>query len=104
MLHIIGNDKDISMQVNWFVAIFVSLTDSSSRLRQILWRWAYNKIASRDISGKFVFMNYGYNNEKEEHLPLNNQDESFRHYIQLYNNVVKDLDLSNKNIIEVGCG
>jgi ubiquinone/menaquinone biosynthesis C-methylase UbiE len=92
------------MQVNWIVAIFVSLTESSSRLRQILWRWVYNKIAFKDTSGKFVFMNYGYNDDKEECLSLNNQDEPFRYFIQLYNHVVKDIDLHNKNIIEVGCG
>jgi ubiquinone/menaquinone biosynthesis C-methylase UbiE len=92
------------MQVNWIVAIFVSLTESSSRLRQILWRWVYNKIAFKDTSGKFVFMNYGYNDNKEECLSLNNQDEPFRYFIQLYNHVVKDIDLHDKNIIEVGCG
>jgi ubiquinone/menaquinone biosynthesis C-methylase UbiE len=92
------------MQTNWIVAIFVSLTDSSSRLRQILWRWVYNKIASKDRSGKFVFMNYGYNDEKEEHIPLQKQDEPFRHFIHLYDHVVKNLDLRDKNIIEVGCG
>jgi ubiquinone/menaquinone biosynthesis C-methylase UbiE len=106
MLHITGksDSQGYLMQVNWIVAIFVSLTDSSSHLRQILWRWVYNKIASRDVSGKFVFMNYGYNDDKEEHFQLNNQDESSRYYIQLYNHIIKDIDLCDKNIIEVGCG
>lgn len=92
------------MKTNLITAIFVMLTESSSRLRQTLWRAVYNKIASRDTSGKFVFMNYGYNNENEKSLQLNNQDEPFRYFIQLYNHVVNDLDLNNKKIIEVGCG
>jgi SAM-dependent methyltransferase len=92
------------MKVNWITALFVSLTELSSRLRQTLWRWVYNKIASRDSSGKFVFMNYGYHDQKEQPLTLINQDEPFRYYIQLYNHVIKDIDLSDKNIIEVGCG
>lgn len=92
------------MKVNWLVAIFVTLTESSSRLRQLLWRWVYNKIATKDISGKFVFMNYGYYDEKDERLTLKNQDEPFRYYIQLYNHVVKDIVLQDKKIIEVGCG
>jgi len=92
------------MRINWIAAIFISITHSSARLRQKLWQWAYNKIASKDVSGKFVFMNYGYHDEKEERLPLNNQDEPFRYYIQLYNHVVKDVDLHDKDIIEVGCG
>lgn len=92
------------MKVNWIVAIFTTLTDSSSRLRRLLWQWVYNKIASRDTSGKFLFMNYGYDDEQEEPLLLNSQDEPFRFFIQLYDHVVKDIDLCDKNIIEVGCG
>lgn len=92
------------MRINWIAIIFISITNSSTHLRQKLWRWVYNKIASKDVSGKFVFMNYGYHDEKEERLLLNNQDEPFRYYIQLYNHVVRNVDLHNKNIIEVGCG
>ena len=51
------------MRINWIAAIFISIAHSSARLRQKLWRWVYNKIASKDISGKFVFMNYGYHDE-----------------------------------------
>ncbi len=92
------------MKVNWIVAIFVTLADSSSRLRQTLWRWVYNKIAFRDASGKFLFMNYGYHDEKINALSLNNQDEPFRYFIQLYNHVVEDIDLQDKDVVEVGCG
>ncbi len=89
---------------NWLVTIFVTLTQSSSHLRQRLWHWLYNKIATKDKTGKFVFMNYGYHDEKEDRLPLQAQDEPFRYFIQLYNHVVKEIDLHNKNILEVGCG
>lgn len=93
------------MKINWIVAVFVGLTDSSSRLRQILWRWVYNKIARRDVSGKFVFMNYGYYDKKNKNiLSLKTQDEPFRYYIQLYNHVVNDIDLRDKDVMEVGCG
>jgi ubiquinone/menaquinone biosynthesis C-methylase UbiE len=92
------------MKVNWIAAVFVALTDSSSRLRQILWHWVYNIIAFRDTSGKFIFMNYGYDDNKDEPLLLEKQDEPYRYFIQLYNHVVKDIDLQNKDIVEVGCG
>src|SRR3990167_6331647 len=90
---------------NWIVILFVTLTDASSRLRQKLWRWVYDKIASRDKTGKFVFMNYGYN-DNTEHPPLTlkPEDEPFRYFIQLYNRVVCDIDLQDKDIMEVGCG
>lgn len=90
--------------MNWFVALFVGLTDYSTRLRQLLWRGVYNKIAVRDVSGKFLFMNYGYDNANEERISLKEQDEAYRYYIQLYNHVVKDIDLQDKNLVEVGCG
>lgn len=95
--------KDRAVKVNWLVALFVGLTDSSTRLRQILWRWVYNKIAHRDTSGKFLFMNYGFHDEMNA-ISLNDEDEPFRYFIQLYNHIVKDIDLQNKDVIEVGCG
>jgi len=92
------------MKVTWFANLFVTLTESSARLRQVLWRWVYNKIAHRDTSGKFVFMNYGYENNTDKPLILKQQDEPDRYYIQLYNHAIKDLEIQNKDIIEVGCG
>lgn len=93
------------MKANWIAILFVTLTDTSSRLRQRLWRWVYNKIASRDKLGKFVFMNYGYQDKEDSKaLLLKTEDEPFRYFIQLYNFVVKDINLQNKDIMEVGCG
>ena len=93
------------MRVNWLVIIFVAVTDASVRLRQRLWRLVYNKIANRDKSGKFVFMNYGYNDQdKSQSLSLKSEDEPFRYYIQLYDFVIKDTTVQDKDIMEVGSG
>ncbi|HEV2613963.1 MAG TPA: class I SAM-dependent methyltransferase [Gammaproteobacteria bacterium] len=92
------------MKTNWLSTLFITLTEFSYRLKQTLWHWVYNKIARRDVSGKFVFMNYGYDNKTDTPLILKQQDEPYRYFIQLYNHVVKDIDLKNKAIIEVGCG
>jgi ubiquinone/menaquinone biosynthesis C-methylase UbiE len=86
-------------------AVFVKLTDFSSALRQTLWRWVYNAISRRDKSGKFVFMNYGYADKNaKQTLELKPEDDGYIYYIQIYNYVVQDLELENKNIMEVGCG
>lgn len=93
------------MKTNWIAILFVTLINISLRLRQKLWRWVYDKIASRDKAGKFIFMNYGYeDNATKNSLSLDKEDEPFRYYIQLYNFVIKDIDLHNKDVMEVGCG
>lgn len=93
------------MKANWIVILFIALINTSSRLRQRLWHWVYNKIASKDTSGKFVFMNYGYKDDDSlAPLSLKQEDEPFRYFIQLYHFVVKDINLENKDIMEVGCG
>lgn len=92
------------MKSNWVAGIFAAITYSSTRLRQVLWRWLYNRIALRDVTGKFLFMNYGYYDEKDSVLLLEKQDEPFRYYIQLYHHVVKAINLHDKDILEVGCG
>jgi ubiquinone/menaquinone biosynthesis C-methylase UbiE len=103
---VICNAKQESkVKANWIVILFVALTDASLRLRQKLWRWVYDKIASSDSSGQFVFMNYGYkDNDKHQSLSLKHEDEPFRYFIQLYDFVVSDINLNDKDIMEVGCG
>ena len=41
-------------KMTWVTALFVSITDSSVRLREGLWRWVYNLIAKRDPAGHFL--------------------------------------------------
>lgn len=71
-------------------------------LRVTLIRWLYNKLALKNKSKQFVFLNYGYHDETP--LNLRPQDEPNRYFIQLYQRVVRDIDLQNKDVVEVGCG
>jgi len=51
------------------------------------------------------FLNYGYTpNPMPEDFVLDSQDEVNRAYIGLYYQAIEGLDLSNKKILEVGCG
>ncbi len=82
--------------------IYLFLTQVSPYLRLVLVGWLYNQFASNNKSEKYVFLNYGYHDETT--LLLNNQDETNRYFIQLYQRVVNDIDLQDKDIVEIGCG
>lgn len=87
---------------------FIALTELSPRLRKVLWRFVYNKLAVKDKAGQLLFMNYGYAKEAEQEgsfvLRLDPKDEPFRYTIQLYHHVVEEVDLRDKEVLEVGCG
>lgn len=82
--------------------IYLFLTRLSPKLRVALVQWLYNRFASNNKTGTYVFLNYGYKDHTT--LSLNKEDEPNRYFIQLYQRVVKDIDLKNKDIVEVGCG
>jgi ubiquinone/menaquinone biosynthesis C-methylase UbiE len=48
-------------------------------------------------------MNYGYHNDSTV-LNLKEEDENDRYNIQSYDRLVKDIDLTNKTMLEVSCG
>ena len=87
---------------------FIALTEWSPRLRKLLWHWFYNKLAAKDTAGQLLFMNYGYIKEGEQEgdfaLALRSEDEPFRSTIQLYQHVIEDIGLQDKEVLEVGCG
>lgn len=82
--------------------IFGFLVRLSPYLRFALIRWVYDKYASHNYSEKNIFLNYGYHDDT--HLSLHEQDEPNRLFIQLYHRTVQNLDLQNKDIVEVGSG
>ena len=48
------------------------------------------------------FMNLGYYNN--QNIELKSKDEKNRNYIQLYHNITKNVEIENKNILEISCG
>lgn len=62
----------------------------------------YNHISKIDHKGEVLFLNYGYSDGEE--IGLHEEDELNRYCIQLYHNTVKGVDLTNKKILEIGCG
>lgn len=74
-------------------------------LRRPMWRIWHNLLIRFDKDSSVNFMNYGFaglNGDKL--LELKQEDEENRYCIQLYDHVVNDVNLENKEVIEVGSG
>ena len=83
--------------------IALKLTGISPRFRRFFWRRSYQSLARRYQAEFWTFMNYGYAFEKSP-LVLDEQDEPNRYFIGLYHHVAGAIDLSNKTLLEIGCG
>ena len=67
------------------------------------WKFWYNLFARKSGSHDFRFMNYGYD-EDGYCLDLLEEDEAERYSIQLYHHTATQIDISKKNLLEVGSG
>ena len=65
-----------------------------------IWYWYVNKL---DKNAEILFMNYGYS-DKDQEVPLDEQNEPNRYSIQLYHHLASATDIKNKDIVEIGCG
>jgi len=67
-----------------------------------MWRWWYQRLAKAKAWGKFGYMNYGYvDDDKPILIP---EDEKDRLFIQLYHMNIRDIELTGKQVLEVGSG
>lgn len=83
----------------------VWLLENSPRLRRLLWRWWYGRLARRFQHREWTFMNYGFAHAASEpELPLTPADEPDRLCIQLYAETVGGLALAGREVVEVGSG
>ncbi|MBN2777643.1 MAG: class I SAM-dependent methyltransferase [Bacteroidales bacterium] len=73
--------------------------------RKPLWQWWHKKMNKYDGDNIANFMNYGFsylNGDPE--IQLQNNDETDRYCIQLYDHVVNKAEIEGKDILEVGSG
>ncbi|MEN9581948.1 MAG: hypothetical protein RJA70_4957 [Pseudomonadota bacterium] len=82
----------------------VVLLESSPLLRRLLWRWWYGRLASKQQSRDWTFMNYGFVPPDGANLALEPADEPDRLCIQLYHRVASATDLASQEVLEVGSG
>jgi SAM-dependent methyltransferase len=76
------------------------------QVKRFLNRMWYQYLAKADKDAHMLFMNYGFTdpNPSAEMLTLQPADESRRLCIQLYQRVAGAIDLSGKDVLEIGCG
>jgi len=72
------------------------------RIGDRMWRWWYQRLAKAKAWGEFGFMNYGYIDDHPPHL--SSEDEPDRLFIQLYHMNIRDVELDEKQVLEVGSG
>lgn len=85
--------------------IFLAIANLSSGMKNSAWRWWYQRLANFYQKPDWRFMNYGYQPMQDLNpLPLDENDEPNRFYIQLYHYVLHEIDLTGKRILEVGSG
>ena len=76
-------------------------------MKRVIKEWAFRKwywyVSKTDKNAEVLFMNFGYQGEKED-VRLSEEDEKNRYSIQLYHKLASFTDLAGKNICEIGCG
>ena len=65
-----------------------------------IWYWF---ISTVDKNAEIIFMNFGYSHP-DMNLDLQESDEKNRYSAQLYHLTASAIDISGKDILEVGCG
>ena len=70
------------------------------RIAFIIW---YKYVSRVDQKNEVLFLNYGYDSE-DLHLELDGNDKTNEYQINLYYQLVSQIELKNKVILEIGCG
>lgn len=65
-----------------------------------LWYWYVNRA---DKNAEVLFMNFGYS-DKQYRVEIDEQCEPNRYPIQLYHHLTNEVEIKNRDIIEIGCG
>ena len=65
-----------------------------------IWYWYVNKAHK---NAELLFMNFGYS-DKQQRVVLDEQSEPNRYPMQLYHHLTSEVEIHNRDIIEVGCG
>ena len=70
------------------------------RLLAFYWRIWYWYLTRKDKTAEVTFMNYGYVEEKQDKSP----NKKGNYQTQLYDHIASAVSLTQKDILEVGCG
>jgi ubiquinone/menaquinone biosynthesis C-methylase UbiE len=89
-----------------FHNIFLFFCKFFPNLRKRLWSVVYHLLVSLYKKREWAFMNYGYASARpgSDTLSLEKRDETNRYFIQLYNHVVQEVPLKDRDVLEIGSG
>jgi SAM-dependent methyltransferase len=77
---------------------------ASTTVRRAIWRLWYPFLTRRLRAEEVLFLNYAFEENPPQPLPLDPADEPNRACIQLYHHVATQADLRGKEVLEVSCG
>ena len=85
---------------------FDALARVSPPFRRLMMRTWYETLVMLDREGDITFMNYGYSglDPDASEIPLSDREQVNRYCIQLYHHVAAAINLSGKDVVEVGSG
>ncbi|MDP6532795.1 MAG: class I SAM-dependent methyltransferase [Candidatus Marinimicrobia bacterium] len=86
--------------------LFSKIIHLSPTIRRTIWKWWYQKLASKHVGKNWRFMNYGYA-QLNGSSPIefrNEEDKEDRYFIQLYHHVASEAAPQGKKVLEVGSG
>jgi len=85
--------------------IFAFFLKISPRLKRAVWKKLYQYLAKKYPTDEWTYMNYGYEPCNQTiAIPLKKEDERDRYMIQLYHHVATAVNLTDKDVLEVGSG
>ena len=78
----------------------------SPKFRRLMMKSWYETLVVLDRERDITFMNYGYSglDSAPNEISLNDGEQANRYCIQLYHHVAAAIDLSGKDVVEVGSG
>lgn len=88
------------------IRIYIELCARIPGFRKISRKWMYTAMGLFLKQDDWTYMNYGYADldASENLIVLDNADEGNRLSYQLYNHLAAEIELENKQILEVGSG
>tara|TARA_B100001996_G_scaffold341299_1_gene295274 strand:- start:1833 stop:2669 length:837 start_codon:yes stop_codon:yes gene_type:complete len=93
----------VKMKTGIPARIFATLLKfSPASLQNRLWKWWYQKLSKSHNKKDFRFMNYGFIDNSPP--TLTTEDEPYRLFIQLYYMNIKNVELNDREVLEVGSG
>ena len=85
--------------------IFAFFLKISPRLKRAVWKKLYQYLAKKYPTEEWTYMNYGYHSFNQSiAIPLKEEEEKDRYMIQLYHHVATAVDLTDKDVLEIGSG